>query len=332
MRLEALQNDIRQRGLDALAVTNPAHIRILCGAHVGRAVLFVSPDDAVLIAHFVDLEDARKHAQGVDVVEFTAMGGETNSQLAVLPNAERFHKVGFEAAYLPVAQLESFRKQMPNAEFVPVSGMVERLAGVKDAGELDTLRRACRIADDAMALAVEQLHEGVTERDVALTIDTFMRKAGATSISFLLLQFGARASLPHGEPLDTPLRHGDYVLIDIGPAIDGYYADLTRTFVFGKADERHREVYDTVLRAQFATLDAVRPGATGNDVDAVSRKIIGDADTVSTTGIAWGTASVPDRVLRQGMRRRWSRAMWSPWSRGSTFRIGAACALKIPWW
>src|SRR5437868_2423259 len=155
--------------------------------------------------------------------------------------------------------------------------MVERLRGVKDENELALLRRACAIADAAMERAVAELHEGVTERDIGLDIDSFMRRKGADSIAFLLIQFGARSSLPHGEPLKTPLQQGQFILIDIGPSIEGYNADLTRTFVFGKADDKQREVYDAVLRAQLAALEAVRPGATGDEIDAVSRRIIEEA-------------------------------------------------------
>jgi Xaa-Pro aminopeptidase len=277
MRIEALQREIQTAGLDALAVTNRDNIRYLSGAAVGRAVLFVTPENAYLVTHFVDLEDAQKRAHGVQVLRHTAFGGEVVGQLATIPEGSRYHTIGFEADTLPVSQLEAFRDALPEADFRPTSGMVEQLRGVKDDRELDLLRRACGMADAAMERAAARLQEGITEREIGLDIDAFMRSQGADSIAFLLIQFGARSSLPHGEPLETPLRRGDLVLIDIGPAIEGYNADLTRTFTFGEADAKQREVYKTVLRAQMASLEAVRPGAVSEEVDAISRRIIEDA-------------------------------------------------------
>jgi Xaa-Pro aminopeptidase len=277
MRIAALRERMQTAGLDALAVTNAANIAYLTGASVGRAVLVVTRESAYLLTSFVDTEDAQKRARDVEVRQYTAFGGETSEQLAALPEASSYRVVGFEADTLSVTQLESFRAQLPNAEFRPTHGMVESVRAVKDAGEIELLRRACRIADRAMERAAERLREGVTEREIALDLDAFMKAEGADSIAFLLIQFGARSSLPHGEPLDTELHPGDMALLDIGPAIHGYNADLTRTFVFGNAGERQREVYETVLRAQRVSLEAVRPGATGEEIDAFSRRIIDDA-------------------------------------------------------
>jgi Xaa-Pro aminopeptidase len=277
MRITALQEIVKDAGIDALAVTTQANIKYLCGATVGRAVLFVTPERAYLLTSFVDTEDAQKRARDVEVRQYAAFGGETTGQLSALPDAKAYRVIGFEADTLPVRQLESFRTQLPDVEFRATSGMVEGLRAVKDAEEIDLLRRSCGIADRAMHRAAARLREGVTEREIGLDMDAFMKAEGADGIAFLLIQFGARSSLPHGEPLDTQLRSGDMVLIDIGPSINGYNADLTRTFVIGKADERQREVYGTVLRAQMASLDAVRPGARGEEIDAVSRRIIDEA-------------------------------------------------------
>src|SRR5579875_3221962 len=237
MRIAALQERIQDAGLDALAVTSAANISYLTGTSVGRAVLVVTPESAYLLTSFVDTEDARRRARDVEVRQYTAFGGETSRQLAALPEASSYKVVGFEADVLPATQLEAFRAQLPDAELVPTHGLVESLRAVKDTDEIELLRRACSIADRAMERGAERLREGVTEREIALDLDAFMKAEGADSIAFLLIQFGARSSLPHGEPIDTRLRAGDIALFDIGPAIQGYNADLTRTFVFGKADE-----------------------------------------------------------------------------------------------
>jgi Xaa-Pro aminopeptidase len=181
---------------------------------------------------------------------------------------------------------------------------VDALRAVKDVGELELLRQACAIADAAMERAVDLLREGITERELALDIEALMRASGADGIAFNLIQFGVRSALPHGEPLATPLEAGQFVLIDIGPRIDLYNADLTRTVVFGRAGEEQRRVYDAVLRAQLASLEAVRPGATGEEVDAVSRRIIESAGYGEYYGHSLGHAIAGGPMLAPGHAER----------------------------
>jgi Xaa-Pro aminopeptidase len=153
--------------------------------------------------------------------------------------------------------------------------MVEELRLVKDAGELEAIRAAARLADAALTEVLSRGLAGRTEREVALDLEFTMRRAGAESASFpSIIASGTHSALPHAVPRDVEIPKGTLVTIDWGAQLDGYASDCTRTYATGELDPRDREIYDLVLKAQVESLAAVKAGAGGREVDAVARDII----------------------------------------------------------
>ena len=124
----------------------------------------------------------------------------------------------------------------------------------------------------------ENWKKGLSENEVALQLEQTMRRLGASGLSFSsIVASGAKSSLPHAQPNDDLLKHGDFVVMDFGCIYKGYCSDMTRTIVLGEASEKHLEIYHLVLKAQEAALKAIKPGMTGKEVDAVARDIIAEA-------------------------------------------------------
>ncbi len=145
----------------------------------------------------------------------------------------------------------------------------------KDGLEIASLRRAQTITEQAFEHILDFLRVGVTEREVALELEFFMRNNGADGISFdPIVVSGANSSRPHGVPTDKPLEQGDFVTMDFGALYQGYHADMTRTVAMGFVTDEQQKVYDTVLAAQMAALDTVRAGVSGKLVDAAARDVI----------------------------------------------------------
>jgi Xaa-Pro aminopeptidase len=166
----------------------------------------------------------------------------------------------------------------PGIELVPAGGAIEALRAVKDEGELDAVRAAARLADDALTEVLGRGLVGRTEREVALDLEFTMRRMGAEAASFPpIVAAGEHGALPHAEPRDVAIASGTLCVVDWGAQLDGYASDCTRTYATGEIDPRDGEVYALVLRAQEAALAAVRPGPTGREVDAVARAIIDSA-------------------------------------------------------
>ena len=188
-------------------------------------------------------------------------------------------RVGFDDAHLSVKQHERLAGSLPEGvELVEAGGMVERMREVKAPGELQRIGAATALADAVLERALDGRLSGRSEREVALSLEYELRREGAQAPSFpSIVASGEHSALPHAEPRDVEIAPGVLVTIDMGAELDGYCSDCTRTVATGDPGAEAREVYELVLRAQRAGLEAVGPGPTGRDVDAVAREVIEDA-------------------------------------------------------
>lgn len=163
------------------------------------------------------------------------------------------------------------------------SPAVDAARSIKDADECDAMRRASQINDQAMDWLASQLHEGVTEREIAEGLLGEYRRLGADGFSFSpIVSFGANAADPHHEPDDTQLVAGEMALFDVGCKLDAYCSDMTRTFWFAgkegkEPDELSRRVYETVRAANEAAERIIAPGVTFAEIDHAARSVIEDA-------------------------------------------------------
>jgi Xaa-Pro aminopeptidase len=188
-------------------------------------------------------------------------------------------RLGFDDAGLTVKQYTRLEELLPAGwELVASGGMVEGLREVKDAGELERIVAAARLADEALTSVLQAGVVGRTERDVAIDLELAMRRLGAECPSFpSIVAAGEHSALPHAEPRAVAIPKGTLLTIDWGAQLDGYCSDCTRTYATGELAEPEREVYELVREAQARALAAVRPGASGREVDQVARGIIEEA-------------------------------------------------------
>ena len=173
----------------------------------------------------------------------------------------------------------------------PADRMVEGLREVKDDGEIDAVRRACRISVDALQGLLAGPLEGRTELEVARDLEWRMLELGAEAIAFeTILASGPNSAIPHHSPTDRVLQNGDLVKADFGARVDGYHADCTRTVVLGTADDWQREIHAAVQASQAAGVSALRDDAPVSTADEVARKVLEDAGRLEqfTTGLGHG--------------------------------------------
>jgi Xaa-Pro aminopeptidase len=122
---------------------------------------------------------------------------------------------------------------------------------------------------------VKLLKPGVTEQEIALEIEIFIRRHGGTSTSFdSIVASGERSALPHGIASNRRFQANEYIKLDFGAYYQGYCSDLTRTVMLGKPTDKHRDIYHIVLEAQMNALSRMKPGMTGQEVDACARSVI----------------------------------------------------------
>ncbi len=272
MRLQKLREFISSRGLDGFLVTNPENRRYLSGFTGSAGVLLITPDSAYIATDFRYYEQVARECPGFTLVK-------VERQLTdVLPGMlkEAGVKVlGFESFHLTVDEFRRWRRLTRGIRWVPCEDEVGRIRSVKSPEEIQSIRRAVALADEAFHHACSILRPGMTEKEVAWEIETYMRTHGADKVAFdLIVASGPNSALPHARASDKPIKEGEPIVIDIGCVVDGYCSDLTRTVVLGKADERFREIYSIVLRAQQRAEKALRAGMKARRADAVARRVI----------------------------------------------------------
>ncbi len=184
-------------------------------------------------------------------------------------------RVAVEEAELSLAAFERLKKTMDGVELVGgASAILERLRLCKTDEELAVIKRAQAITDAAFSHILSQMTPDMTEVDVALELELFMRRSGAESTAFdTIAVSGTASSLPHGVPRPVKLEKG-FLTMDFGAKTDGYCSDMTRTVVIGKADEEMKRLYQTVLSAQTAALNAAAEGMSCHGLDKIARDII----------------------------------------------------------
>ena len=275
-RLQALRGALEQRGFDGFVSICPPDNQYLTGFQGSTSGVIVGPETALFLCDFRYAEQALDQVSGsYSVQEFK---GNLATRLAEKARDAGMRNAAFEPAVTSVAELSQM-ESVAQGVFKPAPGLLSKLRQVKDDGEIERVRAAQRLTCEVMAEVTEAIELGITERQLAASIEYAMKRRGASGAAFdTIALFGSRSSLPHGQPGEKLLEEGDVVLLDFGCRLDGYCADLTRTYAFGTIPGTwFEEVYDLVLTAQRIALEAVRPGMTARELDADARDLINEA-------------------------------------------------------
>lgn len=260
-----------------LYISNLGNVRYLCGYTGSNGAMLITPEAAWFLTDGRYRTQAPEEVVGAEVLVY-ALPDQLGDALRRLSAELPAGSVGFESEHVSCAGLERVRAYFPGRDLEPTSGLVEGLRRVKEPEELVLMRRAAGLADEGIAYILEQVRPGISERELAILLESHMRLAGAEAVSFPSIVAAAeRSALPHAHPSERLVEEGRFLLFDLGCVYGGYCSDLSRTVVVGKADARHREIYELVAAAQQAGLDALAPGATGAEVDAAARDVIAAA-------------------------------------------------------
>jgi Xaa-Pro aminopeptidase len=272
-RQTALRGALEADGLDALLVTHLPNIRYLTGFTGSAALLLVQPDATTLITDFRYAVQAPDEAGSAAVVEIDQKN--VWDRLGRLLAAAAPGALGIEAQALTVRDAERVAG-LTRGRLVPTTDLVERLRAIKSPEEVAAIRAAADLAQAALAEVLPTVRPGLTELEIAATLEAALRRRGSEWHPFpTIVASGPRAALPHARTSPRRVQAGEWLLLDFGAQVDGYCADLTRTVVVGaRADERQRTIYELVRTAQRRALEHLRAGMTGREGDALARDVI----------------------------------------------------------
>ncbi|HZQ91198.1 MAG TPA: Xaa-Pro peptidase family protein [Terriglobales bacterium] len=274
-RQRNLREALQRAKLDALLVTHLPNVRYLCGFTGSAAALIVPANGRpVFLTDGRYTEQARQEVSGARVVI------SRGPLLAEAAKHVRRGALGIEAERMTLAEVKGLKKGLPaGIRLRETAGLVERLRLIKEEDELAVIRQAVRLGSSLFPTALKALRRGkdqaTTESAVAAAIEYAARTAGASGMAFeTIVAAGRRSALPHGVASAQRLPHGGFVVLDYGVILAGYCSDMARTVHVGKPSARARGMYDAVLDAQLAALEAVRPGATAGEVDQAARRVL----------------------------------------------------------
>ena len=267
--IRALMHDV-----DAVVVSSASNRFYLSGFKSSAGTVFITKSRAFFVTDGRYFEAASKAVRHMDVVR----GGQSVLRdIAELCKAQQVSKLGFEDLETTVAVFNLYRDEMPEIELLPLGNRLLQLRACKDANEVELIRRAQTITDQAFLEVLNYIKAGRTEKECAKFLEDAMSRFGADAIAFPIIAVGGKnASLPHGKPSEYALKEFDFLTMDFGAVYQGYVSDMTRTVAIGGTTEEMAIVYSTVLSAQEAALAYAKPGVQCRDVDKVARDLIAE--------------------------------------------------------
>ena len=271
-RIQRLRAAMEQSELDAVILKSVTAIRYFSGFTSEDASVVVTKDRCVLLTDFRYTIQAK--AQSGDCCEILEVSGAAhNEAIKKIIDDGNVKRVGFEEDYLSYAGYQAYQKF--GAELVPFAEKLHLLRIVKTADEIENLQKAQSMADEAFAELLKVVKPGMTERRVAAELEYICAKLGSEGPSFeTIVGSGPNGAMCHAVPGERKLQEGDLVVVDFGCLYNGYHSDMTRTFAVGKVDPFAEEIYNIVLEAQTRALNALKPGITGKELDAIARDYI----------------------------------------------------------
>lgn len=286
-RIQGVQAKIKELDLDAFLVTSPENRRYLTGFTGTSGWVLITQNDAYFFTDFRYIEQAKKQVKDCHLIKWDQF----NPYLSLRQQMGELdlYTFGVESGHLTVADFLELKNQFGTKAVQPQRNVVETLRMVKSQEEIDLIAYAESIGDKAFAHVLPLIKPGVSELEIAMELEFFMRKNGADGLSFTsIVASGARSAMPHGVASEKKIEVGDFVTMDFGCVYQGYCSDMTRTVGVGKVDEEQEKVYNLVLKAQQTALDGIKAGVIGKDIDELCRQVYRQANVLSYFGHGLG--------------------------------------------
>jgi Xaa-Pro aminopeptidase len=258
-----------------MLVSEPANIAYLSGSWKIEGYLLISETcEPKFFTNPIYTQEVKKIFGFTPII--TGLGESILSLVAKHLSSYRGKRVGFESRHISYSEYKAISSYLinKNIELVPSVGVLENLRLIKDKNEIVKIKKSISISLEAFSYAKEIRSEKMSEKDLAIEIDKFLRLKGDDELAFKTIVAAAQnAALPHHTPGEDTLDKKN-VLIDLGSKYYGYCADLTRVLICSKMPLLFRKMYDTLLKAQSAAIRKIRPGAKVSDVDKAARQVI----------------------------------------------------------
>jgi len=272
--IEKIQEKLIKENIDAVWISNIVNIRYLTGFTGSTADLLVLREGGYILVDSRYWEQVNQEVKGIKPV---LVDGNNNlfTFLKELEGKNSLKRLGFEASNVVYSTWAKLRELFQDVELVPLNNWVEELRIVKTEDEIEKIKKALMIAEQAFENVLPLIKVGVSEKDIAIELEYQMAKLGSERPAFdTIVASGERGALPHGKASNKKLMGNEFIVFDFGAVYNGYHSDITRTVYFGNPTEEEILVYNIVLEAQKKAEEIIEEGLQCNFVDKVARDII----------------------------------------------------------
>ncbi|MFZ7758150.1 M24 family metallopeptidase [Bacillus thuringiensis] len=271
VRITNIQKQLHNYGIDGLLITKKENRQYATNFTGSAGVVLIAAHKAIFITDFRYVDQAKTEIKAAEIIMHK---GNLEEEVANQVSKLNIQKLGIEDNNMTLQQFKKLQKYI-HTEMVPVCEIIEDIRLIKDTSEIETMKIAATIADEAFHHIVTFLKPGISETNVRDELEFFMRKKGATSSSFqIIVASGVRSSLPHGVASNKIIERGDIVTLDFGALYNGYCSDITRTVAIGEPSEEFQKIYNVVREALKRGTEAIKPGETAKSIDDITRNYI----------------------------------------------------------
>jgi Xaa-Pro aminopeptidase len=310
-RLEKLKNMVKDSNVDALLIEDRIN-RFYISNFIGTAgIVIVTSKEIYLITDFRYTEKAKNEAKFAKVIEYKKNVYET---LESLFNDLNIKTIGIDATKITLSSYNQYSEKLHDIKFIDKSDILSEMRKIKDKDEIENIKKAQEITDKAYCYILNFIKPGISESDIEIELDYFIKRNRASSFSFdIIVASGKRSSLPHGTATNKKIENGDLLTLDFGCIYNEYCSDMTRTIGIGSLDKKSIEIYNIVLNAQCSAIKNIKSGISCKNADEVARRYIEKKGYGKNFGHGLGhgvgleihekptLSSKSDEVLKEGM-------------------------------
>jgi Xaa-Pro dipeptidase len=261
-----------QKKVGNFAIFSQANLKYFASFSGATALLIPQDGEGTLYVSGTNYQQAKAEIKGLSV-ELIKRGESVLQKIAAQTKGKLY------VDSLPIETWLGLAKAVGGQEKLePAFDVIRQLRAIKDQEEISLIREACKMADAGIKAAAETIRPGITQKQIAAEAEYAMRKAGSDGPSFeTIVSAGECCAYPHGTNFDKTVREGDFVTVDLGATNMFYCSDITRTFIAGKASEKHQKIYETVQAAHQRAYDKIAPGVAAQKVDYAAWRLIDKA-------------------------------------------------------
>ena len=271
-RIEKIQEILGDN--EAAIISDDSNRMYFTGFHSSAGTVVITKNDACFFIDFRYFEKAKASVSHMKVI----MTNKLISQIKELFSSQNIKNVLIETYKVNLDYYDTLRRNLEGVNISTdkiLTNRILEIRSIKSIEEIELIKKAQTLTDSTFQYILNYIESGKTEKEIMLLMEFYIRKLGSEGVAFdFVVVSGKNSSMPHGVPTDKPINDGDFITMDFGAVVSGYRSDMTRTVAVKHVSDKQKEVYNTVLSAQYAALDAIKPGVKCLEIDKISRDLI----------------------------------------------------------